>query len=214
MSDEFGRASYNVKLMIDYLTDSIVKELKETYKNCEISSPEFLDSSLQEVYNYSKVPFVFVIDEWDWIMREKKEDPDSLKQYLEWLKAIFKDKPYVALSYMTGILPIKKYGTQSALNMFKEYSMTAPRNFATFIGFTEEEVKDICTKHDVDFNQMKTWYDGYSFKTIPHIYNPNSVVQSIEDGEFTSYWTQTETFESLHEYIDMSMDGFANSSVH
>ena len=120
MSDEFGRASYNVKLMIDYLTDSIVKELKETYKNCEISSPEFLDSSLQEVYNYSKVPFVFVIDEWDWIMREKKEDPDSLKQYLEWLKAIFKDKPYVALSYMTGILPIKKYGTQSALNMFKE----------------------------------------------------------------------------------------------
>ncbi len=213
MSDEFGRASYNVKLMIDYLTDSIVKELKETYKNCEISSPEFLDSSLQEVYNYSKVPFVFVIDEWDWIMREKKEDPDSLKQYLEWLKAIFKDKPYVALSYMTGILPIKKYGTQSALNMFKEYSMTAPRNFATFIGFTEEEVKDICTKHDVDFNQMKTWYDGYSFKTIPHIYNPNSVVQSIEDGEFTSYWTQTETFESLHEYIDMSMDGLKDDIV-
>ena len=140
MSDEFGRASHNVKLMIEYLTDSIVKELKETYKNCEISSPEFLDLSLQEVYNYSKVPFVFVIDEWDWIMREKKEDPDSLKQYLEWLKAIFKDKPYVALSYMTGILPIKKYGTQSALNMFKEYSMIAPRNFATFIGFTEEEV--------------------------------------------------------------------------
>lgn len=73
MSDEFGRASHNVKLMIEYLTDSIVKELKETYKNCEISSPEFLDLSLQEVYNYSKVPFVFVIDEWDWIMREKKK---------------------------------------------------------------------------------------------------------------------------------------------
>ena len=187
MSDEFGRASHNVKLMIEYLTDSIVKELKETYKNCEISSPEFLDLSLQEVYNYSKVPFVFVIDEWDWIMREKKEDPDSLKQYLEWLKAIFKDKPYVALSYMTGILPIKKYGTQSALNMFKEYSMIAPRNFAPFIGFTEEEVNNICTKHDVDFNQMKTWYDGYSFKTIPHIYNPNSVVH-LAFG-ITTYFT-------------------------
>ena len=213
MSDEFGRASHNVKLMIEYLTDSIVKELKETYKNCEISSPEFLDLSLQEVYNYSKVPFVFVIDEWDWIMREKKEDPDSLKQYLEWLKAIFKDKPYVALSYMTGILPIKKYGTQSALNMFKEYSMIAPRNFAPFIGFTEEEVNNICTKHDVDFNQMKTWYDGYSFKTIPHIYNPNSVVQSIEDGEFTSYWTNTESFESLQEYIDMNMEGLRDDIV-
>ena len=213
ISDEFSRASHNVKSMTDILTKSIVRELKEEYPNCAISSPEFLDLTLQEVYNYSKVPFVFVIDEWDCIMREKKEDPDSLKQYLEWLKAIFKDKPYVGLAYMTGILPVKKYGSHSALNMFTEYSMTEPLNLGQYIGFTENEVKDICKQHDVAFNQMQQWYDGYSFKDVPHIYNPNSVVNVATYKKFISYWTKTETFESLQEYIDMNMEGLRDDIV-
>ena len=213
ISDEFSRASHNVKSMTDILTKSIVRELKEEYPNCVISSPEFLDLTLQEVYNYSKVPFVFVIDEWDCIMREKKEDPDSLKQYLEWLKAIFKDKPYVGLAYMTGILPVKKYGSHSAMNMFTEYSMTEPLNLGQYIGFTENEVKDICKQHDVAFNQMQQWYDGYSFKDVPHIYNPNSVVNAATYKKFISYWTKTETFESLQEYIDMNMEGLRDDIV-
>ena len=213
ISDEFSRASHNVKSMTDILTKSIVRELKEEYPNCAISSPEFLDLTLQEVYNYSKVPFVFVIDEWDCIMREKKEDPDSLKQYLEWLKSIFKDKPYVGLAYMTGILPVKKYGSHSALNMFTEYSMTEPLNLGQYIGFTENEVKDICKQHDVAFNQMQQWYDGYSFKDVPHIYNPNSVVNAATYKKFISYWTKTETFESLQEYIDMNMEGLRDDIV-
>ena len=213
ISDEFSRASHNVKSMTDILTKSIVRELKEEYPNCAISSPEFLDLTLQEVYNYSKVPFVFVIDEWDCIMREKKEDPDSLKQYLEWLKAIFKDKPYVGLAYMTGILPVKKYGSHSALNMFTEYSMTEPLNLGQSIGFTENEVRNICKQHDVAFNQMQQWYDGYSFKDVPHIYNPNSVVNAATYKKFISYWTKTETFESLQEYIDMNMEGLRDDIV-
>ena len=213
ISDEFSRASHNVNSMTDILTKSIVRELKEEYPNCVISSPEFLDLTLQEVYNYSKVPFVFVIDEWDCIMREKKEDPDSLKQYLEWLKAIFKDKPYVGLAYMTGILPVKKYGSHSALNMFTEYSMTEPLNLGQYIGFTENEVKDICKQHDVAFNQMQQWYDGYSFKDVPHIYNPNSVVNAATYKKFISYRTKTETFESLQEYIDMNMEGLRDDIV-
>ena len=213
ISDEFSRGSHNVKSMTDILTKSIVRELKEEYPNCAISSPEFLDLTLQEVYNYSKVPFVFVIDEWDCIMREKKEDPDSLKQYLEWLKAIFKDKPYVGLAYMTGILPVKKYGSHSALNMFTEYSMTEPLNLGQYIGFTENEVKDICKQHDVAFNQMQQWYDGYSFKDVPHIYNPNSVVNAATYKKYISYRTKTETFESLQEYIDMNMEGLRDDIV-
>ena len=213
ISDEFSRASHNVKSMTDILTKSIVRELKEEYPNCVISSPEFLDLTLQEVYNYSKVPFVFVIDEWDCIMREKKEDPDSIKQYLEWLKAIFKDKSYVGLAYMTGILPVKKYGSHSAMNMFTEYSMTEPLNLGQYIGFTENEVKDICKQHDVAFNQMQQWYDGYSFKDVPHIYNPNSVVNAATYKKYISYWTKTETFESLQEYIDMNMEGLRDDIV-
>ena len=213
ISDEFARASHNVKSMTDYLTKTIVRELKEAYPNSEISTPEFLDLALQEVYNYSKVPFVVVLDEWDWIMREKKEDPDSLKKYLEWLKAIFKDKLYIGLAYMTGILPIKKYGNQSALNMFNEPSMTDPDNFAPFIGFTENEVQSLCNEFKMNFNQMQQWYDGYSFTDVPHIYNPNSVVKSISRKRFGSYWTKTETFESLQEYIDMNMEGLRDDIV-
>ena len=213
MTDEFSRASHIVKSMTDILTKSIVRELKEAYPTCVISSPEFLDLTLQEVFNYSKIPFVIVIDEWDCIMREKKEDPESLKQYLEWLKAIFKDKPYVGLAYMTGILPIKKYGSHSALNMFTEYSMTEPLNLGQYIGFTENEVKDICKQHDVAFNQMQQWYDGYSFKDVPHIYNPNSVVNAATYKKFISYWTGTETFESLKSYIDMNMEGLRDDIV-
>ncbi len=213
MTDEFNDSSCDVNKMIASITKSVVGELKEEYQNCAISSPEFLDLTLQEVYNYSKVPFVFVIDEWDCIKREKKEDPDSLKQYLEWLKAIFKDKPYVGLAYMTGILPVKKYGSHSALNMFTEYSMTEPLNLGQYIGFTENEVKDICKQHDVAFNQMQQWYDGYSFKDVPHIYNPNSVVNAATYKKYISYWTKTETFESLQEYIDMNMEGLRDDIV-
>lgn len=213
MTDEFSRANHNVKGMTDYLTSSIVSELKEEYPECSISSTEFLDVVLQSVYSYSKVPFVIVIDEWDCIMREKKEDPESLRQYLEWLKSLFKDKSYVALAYMTGILPVKKYGTQSALNMFAEYSMTDPDNFAPFIGFTEDEVLELCKNFKADFGKMKQWYDGYSFTDVPHIYNPNSVVQSILRKRHGSYWTKTESFESLQKYIDLNLEGLRNDII-
>ena len=134
MSLEFNSARYDVNQMISSITSSIVKELKEVYPQVVFNSPDKLYESLDDVFSDSKVPFVFIIDEWDRIMREKKEDAQSLKLYLEWLESIFKDQAYIALAYMTGILPIKKYGNQSALNMFNEFSMTDPDNFAPFIG--------------------------------------------------------------------------------
>lgn len=149
MTNEFRRASHNVQTMVDALTSNITIELKETYENISFLDQNSLDLVLLDVYNYSKVPFVIIIDEWDCIMREKKEDNDSLKIYLEWLKSILKDQDYVALAYMTGILPIKKYGSHSALNMFTEYSMTEPLNLGQYIGFTENEVKEICKQHEV-----------------------------------------------------------------
>ena len=213
MTDEFNDAEHDVEKMIASVTASVVDELQEQYPKINFKSPDKLHKTLSEVFCETKVPFVIVIDEWDCIMREKKEDPESLKKYLEWLKAIFKDKPYIALAYMTGILPVKKYGTQSALNMFQEYSMTEPLNMGPYIGFTEEEVKEICKEHEVDFNQMKHWYDGYSFTGVPHIYNPNSVVKAATYKEFSSYWTRTETFESLQRYIDMNMEGLRDDIV-
>lgn len=194
MSLEFNSARHDVNQMISSVTSSIVKELKEAYPQVVFNSPNKLYESLDDVFSDSKVPFVFIIDEWDRIMREKKEDAQSLKLYLEWLEGIFKDQSYIALAYMTGILPIKKYGNQSALNMFNEFSMTDPDNFAPFIGFTEREVQSLCNEFKMNFNQMLQWYDGYSFTDVLHVYNPNSVVKSISRKRFGSYWTKTENF--------------------
>jgi hypothetical protein len=114
---------------------------------------------------------------------------------------------------MTGILPVKKYGTHSALNIFDEYSMTDPRQLAKFIGFTEDEVKALCDEYQMDFQEAKCWYDGYRFKGAEHIYNPMSVVKAMLFDEYQSYWTRTETYEALKIYIDMNYDGLKEDVV-
>ena len=108
---------------------------------------------------------------------------------------------------MTGILPIKKYGTQSAMTDFREYTMLSPKRLAKYTGFTETEVKRLCETYNMDFEEAKRWYDGYSFHGSESIYNPNAIVQAMENGEYGSYWTETETYESLKVYIDLDLDG-------
>ena len=76
-----------------------------------------------------------------------------------------------------------------------------------------DDYKKHLNQHDVAFHQMQQWYDGYSFKDVPHIYNPNSVVNAATYKKFISYWTKTETFESLQEYIDMNMEGLRDDIV-
>ena len=213
ITDEFNRAEQNVKTMIKRITDFVSGEIKEAYPEIKLLDQYDLSLTLESMYSQTKKGFVIVIDEWDCIMRERKTDAEGIKTYLEWLKLLMKDKAYVALAYMTGILPIKKYGSHSALNMFKEYSMTDAGKYAPYIGFTENEVLNLCKKYKIDSNSMKKWYDGYSFENSPHLYNPNSVVCAIDENKFKSYWTQTETFESLRRYIDLNMAGLRDEVV-
>ncbi len=112
---------------------------------------------------------------------------------------------------MTGILPVKKYGTHSALNMFREYSMMDAGELAEYAGFLESEVKELCEAYQVDFQEMKRWYDGYEFSEVGAVYNPQSVVFSIQSRKFNNYWNQTETYEALREYIDMNFDGLKDA---
>lgn len=114
---------------------------------------------------------------------------------------------------MTGILPIKKYGTQSALTDFYEFSMLDPGPLAEFIGFTEEEVYVLCEQYGLDFNEARKWYDGYQFDKTEHVYSPNSIIKAILNRRFDNYWTQTETYESLKIYIDMNFDGLKDAVV-
>lgn len=117
-----------------------------------------------------------------------------------------KDQSYVALAYMTGILPIKKYGEHSALNMFDEYSMTNQMALAEFTGFTEQEVKDLCEKYRMSFEETKRWYDGYDLKGMS-IYNPRSVVTAMIGHDYDNYWSKTENYNALKVYIEMNFDG-------
>lgn len=168
---------------------------------------------LEKVHTKYQVKFIFVIDEWDCIFRDFKLDKNAQEKYLDFLRDLLKDQQYVELCYMTGILPIKKYGTHSALNMFNEISMIEPRAYSQFMGFTEEEVRDLCDKYKVDISMMQFWYDGYHLKDNVSIYSPRSVTAAIADHDFLNYWSQTETFEALKEYIDMNYDGLKEDIV-
>lgn len=210
---DFLSITTSVDEMICYLQSEIIGELKEVYIDKISEKDNYLSVVLNKIYSKTKDPFIFIIDEWDCILRDSHYNENDQKKYLDFIRSLLKDKAYVALAYMTGILPVKKYGTHSALNMFDEYSMMNPGEYAEYIGFTEEEVKELCDEHSVCFDEMKNWYDGYTFPGVEHIYNPKSVVDSIRRKNFSSYWTQTETYEALKIYIDLNFDGLKDAIV-
>lgn len=140
-------------------------------------------------------------------MRKRQKAEELQRQYLDFLRDLLKDQPYVALAYMTGILPIKKYGVHSALNMFTEYSMTNQRTLEEYTGFTEDEVKGLCKQFEMDFEEVSNWYDGYMLTRFTHVYNPKSVVEAMLSHRCENYWTLTETYKALKVYIDRDFDG-------
>lgn len=215
---EFLSMSSSVEDMLRMLESRLIKDMKSAY-------PQYVDSgrlvfAMQDVYAGTKCQFVILIDEWDCLFREYKQDGEAQKKYLEFLRMWLKDKEYVALAYMTGILPIKKYGTHSALNMFSEYSMLNSRDLTDFFGFTEKEVKELCASYNRNFEETKAWYNGYELSVMEGqrrktyaMYNPKSVVDAMLSGIFDNYWNQTETYEALKAYISLNFDGLKDSII-
>ncbi len=193
--------------MTDYLEKAVIEELYEVYGEFFTDRETILAAVLEKIYARTGKKFLFLIDEWDCVMRERQEAEDVQKHYLDFLQNLLKDQPYVALAYMTGILPVKKYGLHSALNMFWEYSMTDQGFFEEYTGFTEEEVQVLCEQYGMDFAEAGSWYDGYQFTKFRHIYNPKSVVEAMLRRKFSNYWTSTETYDALKIYMDMDFDG-------
>ena len=212
MNDEFDEADHRVEKLKENLTADIGAELQELYPDLNLTPDKTLRKKLLSIYAKTKDQFVVIIDEWDCVMREKAPDAD-IKAYLDFLEGLFKGKSYIALAYMTGILPIKKYGKHSAINMFKEYEVTNPGVFAPYLGFTEDEVSSLCVHNDISFEMMKQWYDGYTIGRAEHIFNPNSVVNALVDREFRSYWTRTETWEALAVYLELDQLGLKETVV-
>lgn len=191
----------------------VVAELKKEFPECDEIKPDSrLKVALDQIFVQTGRSFVFVIDEWDCVLRMAKANKEKQKEYLDFLRGLFKGADYVELAYMTGILPIKKYGEHSAINIFDEYSMIDSAELSGFFGFTEEEVRKLCKEKEIDYAELAKWYDGYLLGGM-HIYNPKSVVDVAERGKFRSYWTGTETYEALKCYIDLNFDGLKESIV-
>ena len=193
--------------IVEKIREYILDELKEVYGE-QIDDRKMISSILMSVYKITNIPFVIIIDEWDCVIRNSGNE-DLVHKYLQFLHSLFKSeesKVFLALAYITGILPIKKIKDESALNNFREYTMLKSRQLTKYFGFTEEEVKDLCEKYHMDFDTAKTWYNGYLIDGI-HMYNPNSVAQAMLNQDFDSYWKNTSSFESINTFITMNYEG-------
>ncbi len=210
---EFFSRTHNIERMEQLLEKGLLKDLLRAYPDIDYLDSSDLISVLLDIYNETRIGFVFIIDEWDCIFRENQNDAESQKLYLDFLRNLLKDKSYIKLAYMTGILPIKKYGTHSALNMFSEFSMTSSRQLSEYVGFTQSEVSKLCDRYQMSFDETKRWYDGYSLGKSNHIYNPKSVVEAMLNQGFDSYWTKTESYEALKIYIEMNFDGLKDTII-
>ena len=207
--------SVNIKNTVMDLQQEVIAELRAAFPETE--KQETLPKMLSSVTEATGNKFIIIIDEWDALFREAKEDYHLQEEYIRLLRGLFKSSgqtdKMIEAAYITGILPVKKYGTQSALTDFDEYTMLQPEPLEEYMGFTENEVRSLCTETKLEFSAIQRWYDGYLLGNDNHVYSPKSVLDAIRRNRLGNYWTQTETYESLKIYIDMNEDGLKEAVV-
>jgi hypothetical protein len=182
---------------IDLIQSALIDDIKSMYPNLEFKSY----FTISDMLFCTKDKFIFIFDEWDYIFNNNLFI-ENQNDFLEFLRNILKDQPYVALAYMTGVLPIKKYSSGSALNMFDEFTFLKDRIFGEYFGFTEDEVMRLCDKNgEMKFKELESWYNGYLTAKGIKIYNPRSVVKSLQNNHCESYWTNTGAMGEVAEYL-------------
>lgn len=201
--------------VISYITENTISELKEYYPNILPEQIHSLPEALSRIHEAIGNKFIIIIDEWDVLIRDEALNQTIQDEYISFLRGLFKgNEPskYIHLAYLTGILPIKKVQTQSALNNFAEFTMLDAKIFAKYIGFTEEEVKSLCNQYGRDFTEVKRWYNGYLLNNY-QVYNPKAVVESLRWNQYKSYWSQTGTYEAIVPLINMNFDGLKTAII-
>jgi hypothetical protein len=206
--------SIDIRDVVKDVQREVIQELAIFYPEAEVKPT--LTKMLAGIAEATDNKFIIIIDEWDALFREAKSNTELQKEYIQLLRSLFKssltDKT-IAAAYITGILPIKKYGTQSAMTDFVEYTMLQPEPLERYVGFTEDEVHVLCDHSNLEFRDVQHWYDGYVMGNDIHVYNPKSVIDALARSRVKSYWTQSETYESLRIYLDMNEDGLKETIV-
>ena len=194
----------------------LTEDIHEAYPDIPVKEDDDLMDYLARIAIAKKQQFIFIIDEWDAICREFEPGTPAMDSYLNWLRRMFKGgltMQVFAGVYMTGILPVKKYKMQSAMNNFTEYSMVEPGPMGRYFGFTKDEVRALATEHGMDFDELEKWYDGYQIGDEPSIFNPNSVMQALFRGRCRSYWASTGAFDTVTDYINMNYEGLKDDII-
>ena len=202
--------------IVSQIDATLKADVLEAYPDVKVNDRCDLMDCLIRIMEATGEQFVFIIDEWDAICREFKAGTTAMDSYVNWLRRMFKEvnaSRVFAGVYMTGILPIKKYKTESALNNFIEYSMVDPADMARFFGFTKEEVQTLADKYHSDFDELEKWYDGYQIGDEPSMFNPNSVMQAVRKRKCRSYWASTGAFDAVTHYIQMNYDGLKDDII-
>ena len=205
----------DIASVADFHKDDLVEEaIRRVYREMALEYPSIdytqsINVVISQIYELTGSPFVIIIDEWDCVIRNHADRPDLVHRYLQFLHSMFKSeesKSFLALAYITGILPVKKIKDESALNNFQEYTMVDSDILAEYYGFTEDEVRTLCETYGMDFDTSKQWYNGYLINGR-HMYNPNSVCKAMTRHKYESYWKGTSSFETINDLICLNYDG-------
>lgn len=191
------------------------EDLSDAYPQVDFRENSPVYEDFLRVFNKTGDRFLFVLDEWDAVFHMSFMTEQDKRSYLLFLKGLLKDKPYVSLTYMTGILPIAKYSSGSELNMFYEYKMSSEEKYSEYFGFLDCEVdrlfdkyRNLCTgRQRVTREGLRLWYDGYQTKSGTRVYNPRSVVLALANNNLTGYWTSSGPYDEIFHYIRQNTDG-------
>lgn len=208
------RNALNPERLIIKLTLTIRDEFIHQFPDIKFTEDDSVADCMLKVFAAKKEQFVIIMDEYDVLVRENITS-SLFTQYLNFLNGLFKSdtlRPAIALAYLTGILPVIRDKVQSKLNNFREYTILDAGKLAEFIGFTRDEVKALCEKYNVDYIETKRWYDGYTQRGF-EIYNPESLVLSLEEGIFANYWSKTSTYAVISDRIQENFEGMKDDVV-
>lgn len=180
----------------------------------DIHEEEAIWDILMDIYSVQPtMQLIFVLDEWDFILHQNFVNEADKKEYLLYLRNLLKDRPYISLVYMTGILPIAKYSSGSELNMFAEYTMTTEQRFSEYFGFTDKEVDELFERYllteiepkRITREELRNWYDGYHTSVGVRLYNPRSIVLSLSNNNTGNYWTSSGPYDEIFYYIEQNV---------
>ena len=198
-----------VENVVSFISEKTISELDTYYPNILAEKTISLPDALSQINTAVGKKFIIIIDEWDVLIRDESANAKVQKDYINFLRGMFKGTEptkYIQLAYLTGILPIRKEKTQSALNNFDEFTMLSASRFAPYMGFTEVEVKKLTEKYHQNFSEVKSWYDGYLLKDT-QVYNPRAIVSAMLHGDFKNYWAETASSDAIVPLISMNYDG-------